>query len=174
MAICIFALRKHHLHSLIFRYQQKLLDITKRISDMQQYASSIGDGSVSIYDMADMPSSMFQRGMAYMMNSHNMAVQQAQMNFNQMQPMIQQQMGMMDPQSQQGYMAWVQNKLYDQARERFAKVESKRLNAQEKQLTLEKEKIESALKMAEQELESVKKAEDDGIKMIKPNYTGNG
>ena len=43
---------------------------------------------------------------------------------------------------------------------------------QEKELVQEKQKIETALKMAETELESVKEAEKKGIDMFKPNYVG--
>ena len=122
-------------------------------------------------DMMNTPSSMFGRTMMYMSYSHNMAVQNAQMNFMQMQPMIAQQIMQMDPNSQMMYQQWIQQSLYKQERERMAKIEAKLLNQQEKEMMQEKTKIEAQLKMIEQELESVKQAEEAGIKAFAPKYT---
>ena len=94
------------------------------------------------------------------------------MNFMGMQPMLAQQMAQMDPNSQMMYQNWVQQSLYKQERERMAKIEAKLLNEQEKEMMQEKTKIEAQLKMIEQELESVKQAEDAGIKAFAPKYTG--
>lgn len=171
MAILMFIARKHDLIHQQYLYQKKLQDITRKISDMQQYAANIADGTVSMYDMMNTPSSMFGRTMMYMNYSHNMAVQNAQMNFMGMQPMLTQQMTQMDPNSQMMYQNWIQQSLYKQERERMAKIEAKLLNQQEKEMMQEKTKIEAQLKMIEQELESVKQAEESGIKAFAPKYT---
>lgn len=165
-----FHARKHDLRQLINRLQEKLHDKTREISDLQQYAAAIGDGSVTVFDMANVPTSMFGRSMMYMQYSHNMALQNSQMNFMQMQPVLTQQIGGMDANAQQQYMAWVQQNLYKQERDRIAKQEAKLLNEQEKRIQQEKDKIETQLKMAEQELESVQKAEEKGIQQFAPKY----
>lgn len=172
MAILMFTARKHDLVSQQFRYQARLQELTRKLSDLQQYAANIADGSVSMFDMMNTPSSMFGRSMMYMNYSHNMAVQNAQMNYMGMQPMIAQQIAQMDPQSQMMYQQWIQQNLYKQERERFAKMEAKLLNEQEKEIMQEKLKIEQNLKMIEQELESVKQAEEAGIKAFAPKYVG--
>ena len=172
MSLLMFTSRKHFLISQKFALEKQLLDKTRRLSDMQQYAANISDGSVSIFDMTNVPSSMFGRTMMYMNYSHNMALQNAQMNFTAMQPILAQQTANMDAQSQAMYMQWVQQNLYKQERERIAKIEANMLNAQEKELTLEKEKIEAQLKMVEAELESVKEAEKKGIEQFAPKYVG--
>ena len=170
MAILMFTARKHDLVSQQFRYQARLQELTRKLSDLQQYAANIADGSVSMFDMMNTPSSMFGRSMMYMNYSHNMAVQNAQMNYMGMQPMIAQQIAQMDPQSQMMYQQWIQQNLYKQERERFAKIEAKLLNEQEKEIMQEKEKIESQLKMIEAELQSVRQAEEAGIKAFAPKY----
>lgn len=172
MAILMFAARKHDLISQQFKYQARLQELTRKLSDMQQYAANIADGAVSMFDMMNTPSSMFGRTMMYMTYSHNMAVQGAQMNFMAMQPMIAQQMAQMDPNSQMMYQQWIQQSLYKQERERIAKMEAKLLNEQEKEIMQEKEKIESQLKMIEAELESVREAEKKGIESFAPKYVG--
>ena len=133
MAILMFTARKHDLTSQIFRYQAKLQDLTRKLTDMQQYAANIADGSISMFDMMNTPCSMFGRSMIFMQYSHNMAVQNSQMNLMGMQPMIQQQMTQMDSNSQMMYQQWIQQSLYKQERERFAKMEAKFLNQQEKE-----------------------------------------
>lgn len=172
MAVLMFTARKHDLISLIYRKQARIQELTRKLSDLQQYSANIADGSVSMFDMMNTPSSMFGRSMMFMQYSHNMAVQNSQMNFMQMQPMYQMQMAQMDPNSQMMYQQWIQQNLYKQERERIAKMEAKLLNQQEKEIIQEKQQLETSLKMDEQELESVKEAEKKGIDMFKPNYVG--
>ena len=165
-----FVARKHQLRDLINRLQEKLLDKSRELQDAQQYAASIGDGAVSIYDIANAPSSMRNRMVMYTQYSHNMAFQSSQAQYQQMRPMVLQQMTGMDPNAQLQYENWVQQQMYKQERDRFAKMEEKVLNQQEKKLQQEKDKIETQLKLAEQELESVKKAEEKGVEQLAPKY----
>ena len=172
MAILMFIARKHDLISQQYKYQARLQELTRKLSDMQQYAANIADGSVSMFDMMNTPASMFGRTMMYMTYSHNMAVQNEQMKFMNLQPVIAHQMMQMDPTSQMMYKQWIQQSLYKQERERMAKIEAKLMNQQEQEIMQEKQKIEAQLKMIEQELESVKQAEEAGIKAFAPKYTG--
>ena len=172
MALLMFIARSHDLLDLQYRYQERLSEITRKLSDMQEYAANIADRSVSMFDMMNTPASMFGRTMMYMTYSHNMALQNSQMKFAQIQPMIAQQMAQMDPNAQLMYQQWIQKSLYEQERDRIAKMEAKIANAEEKELMQEKSKIEAKLKMIEEELESVKQAKDAGIKAFAPRYTG--
>lgn len=172
MAMLMFIARKHALIHQQYSVQARLQNLTRKLSDLQQYAANIADGSISMADMMNTPCSMFGRTMNYMMFSHNAAVQGAQANFMGMQGMLAQQTAQMDPNAQAQYMAWIQQNLYKQERERFAKMEEKQLNIQEKEIMQEKEKLETQLKMIEAELQSVRDAEKKGIEMFKPNYVG--
>ena len=172
MAILMFAARIHHLTSSINRHQARLTEITRRISDLQSYAASIADGSISMQDMMDVPASMFGRMFTYAGFSHNQAMMNAstQMNDPGFQAMLGMQTQNMDPQAQQAYMNWVQQSLYKQAREQINKQEARLLNQQEKELTQEKEKLEATIKMEEADLESARKARDKGIEQFAPKY----
>lgn len=171
MSLLIFAARKLDIIHRKNELQYRLMSITKRLGEMQQYASSIGDGSVSMQDMMNMPSSMFGRSMMYMTYAHNSALMGAQQNMMRMGPQMQMQMmQMQDPNAQAMYQQWIFKNLYQQEREKAAKVETKLLNQQEKQITMEKEKIETQIKLLEQELESVKAGEKAGIQEWKPEY----
>lgn len=170
MSLLIFSYRKldiiHRKNELNYR----LMNLTRKLEDLQQYAANIADGSISMSDMMHTPSSMFNRQMMFMMYSHNASIWGAQQKFGMMQPMLQMQMQQMDPQSQAMYQQWVYKNLYDQERERMGKQEAKLLNEQEKQIQKEKAQLETQLKMLDQEYESCKQGEDAAIKQWKPEY----
>ena len=172
MGLLIFAYRKLDIIRQRNDIQYRLMNLTRKLSDLQQYASNIADGSVSMSDMMNTPSSMFGRQMMYMQYAHNGAIFGAQQKFGMMQPMIAAQMQQMqDPNMQAMYQQWIFKNLYDQERERMGKQEAKLLNEQEKQIQQEKAKPETQLKMLEQEYEACKQGEDAGIKAMKPEYT---
>ena len=164
MGLLIFAYRKLEIIRQRNDIQYRLMNLTRKLSDLQQYAANIADGSVSMSDMMNTPSSMFGRQMMYMQYAHNGALFGAQQKFGMMQPMIAMQMQQMqDPNMQAMYQQWIFKNLYDQERERMGK--------QEEQIQQEKAKLETQLKMLEQEYESCKQAEDSSIKTLKPEYT---
>lgn len=171
MAILIFASRRSALRDNIYKWQEKLTEITRKLSDLQNYASSVGKGTFSIFDAISGPGSMLGRSMMFIQYAHNTALQNSQMIFQNMQPMIMQQIQNYTPEQQQQYMQYVQMNLYRQEREKIAQLEAKFLNQQEKALIQEKDNIEKNLKMAEQEFEAANSAEDKGIKDAKPKYT---
>lgn len=172
MSLLIFAYRKldimHRKNDLNYR----LMNLTRKLSDMQQYAANIADGSVAMSDMMNTPSSMFGRQMMYMQYAHNGALFGAQQKMAMMQPQIAMQMQQMqDPNYQAMYQQWIFKSLYDQERERMGKQETKLLNEQEKQIQAEKAKLETQLKLLDQELEACKQGEDAAVKQWKPEYT---
>ncbi len=172
MAILMFAARKHELIRSINAKQAKMMAISRKIHDLQQYAANIGDGSISLSDMMNTPSSQFGRSLWFMQISHNQAMQAAVNGA----PMVMMQYGIgnnIDPNMKAQYEQWIMQNLYKQEKERLCKVEAKQLNVQEQELMDQKTQLEAQIKMEEQELESVKKAEEEGIKQFAPKYTAN-
>ena len=114
---------------------------------------------------------MFGRQLMYMQYAHNTALFGAQQQMQMMQPQIAMQMSQMqDPNMQAMYQQWIFKNLYDQQREQIGKQESKLLNEQEKQIQAEKAKLETQLKLLDQELEACKQGEDKAVEQWKPNY----
>ena len=172
MSLLIFAYRKLD----IIRQQNdlnfRLMNLTRKLSDLQQYAANIADGSVSMSDMTNTPCSMFGRQMMYMQYAHNGALFGAQQKMAMMQPMMMMQMQQMpNPAYQQMYQNWIFKSLYEQERQRMGKQEQKLLNEQEKQMQAEKAKLETQLKLLEQELQACKDGENKAVQMWKPEYT---
>ncbi len=172
MSLLIFAYRKLDINRRKSDLNYRLMELTRKLSDLQQYAANIGDGSVSMSDMMNTPSSMFGRQLMFMQYAHNGSLFGAQQKFAMMQPVIANQMQQIQPEMQQMYQNWIFKNLYDQERERMGKQEAKLLNEQEKQIQAEKMKIETQLKLLDQELQACKEGEDKSVEAWKPNYVG--
>ena len=173
MSLLIFAYRKLDITRQKSDLNYRLMQLTQKLSDLQQYAANIADGSVSMSDMLNTPGTMFGRQMMYMQYAHNGALFGAQQKMAMMQPMIAMQMQQMgnNPAYQQMYQNWIFNSLYEQERQRMGKQEQKLLNEQEKQIQAEKLKLETQLKMLDQELEALKEGEHKSIQQWKPEFT---
>ena len=172
MSLLIFAYRKLEINRQKSDLNYRLMQLTRKLTDLQQYAANIADGSVSMSDMMNTPSSMFGRQLMYMQYAHNASLFGAQQKMGMMQPMIAMQMQQMpDPNMQAMYQQWIFQNLYNQERERMGKQEEKLLNEQEKRIQAEKLKLETQLKLLDQELEACKQGEEKAVQNFKPEFT---
>ena len=167
MGILIFTARVHDLIFQKSNLEYRLSKLTKKLRDVQQYAATVGNGSISIGDLLNSPSSMMGRTMNYLAFAHNSSLQYMQQNLPYMQQMWQQQ-NAQQAQQMQNYMM---RTLYMQGRERAAQIEARNLNMEEQRIAQEKERLETLLAEISQELKSAKEARDQGIKDMAPKYT---
>lgn len=174
MGLLVFAYRKQDIIRRKSDLEYKVLQLSEKLRNLQSYASSIADGSVSMNDLMNSPASLFGRMTMFMMSSHQASVAGAQQKYGMMTAMPGAIPQMQNPQMQQQYSHMLFNNLYEQERERFAKIEEKVLNEQEKQITSEREKLQDQLKMMEKELESVSSAEDKAAASSAPKFGLNG
>ena len=171
MGFLIFTARVHDLIYQKSNIEYRLTKLTKKLRDMQQYAATVGNGSVSIGDLLNSPGSMMGRTMNYLAFAHNSSMQYMQQNLPLMQQMYQQQMAQQqNPQQQQMMQNYMMKMLYMQGRDRAAQIEAKNLNMEEQRIAQEKEKLETQLAEVNQELKSAKEARDQGIKDMAPKY----
>lgn len=171
MGILIFTARVHDLIYQKSNIEYRLTKLTKKLRDMQQYAATVGNGSVSIGDLLNSPGSMMGRTMNYLAFAHNSSMQYMQQNLPLMQQMYQQQMAQQqNPQQQQMMQNYIMKMLYMQGRDRAAQIEARNLNMEEQRIAQEKEKLETQLAEVNQELKSAKEARDQGIKDMAPKY----
>ncbi len=171
MGILIFTARVHDLIYQKSNIEYRLTKLTKKLRDMQQYAATVGNGSVSIGDLLNSPGSMMGRTMNYLAFAHNSSMQYMQQNLPLMQQMYQQQMAQQqNPQQQQMMQNYMMKMLYMQGRDRAAQIEARNLNMEEQRIAQEKEKLETQLAEVNQELKSAKEARDQGIKDMAPKY----
>lgn len=173
MSLLIFGFRKIQIIRQKSDLNYRLMNLTNKLRDLQQYAANIADGSVSMSDMMNTPASMFNRTLMYMTYAHNGSLTNANQQMQQMMmlPHVQAQMQQMqDPNQQAMYQNWIFQNLYKQQREQFGKVEQKLLHEQEKAIEQEKAKLEAQLKILDAEFDSVKQGEDKAAQQWKPEY----
>ncbi|MBP3820753.1 hypothetical protein J6G99_03810 [bacterium] len=172
MGILLFSARVHDLMHRKSSIQYQLAKLSKKLRDMQQYATMVGNGSVSIGDLLRSPGSMMGRSMAYLSFAHNSSMQYMQQNAPYMQQMYMQQMGgQQNPQQQQMMNNYIMRSLYTQGRERAAQIETQNLHQEEGRIAQEKERLETELQEVTQELKAAKEARDADIRDFAPKYT---
>lgn len=169
MSFLIFSYRHQDIIARKSALNFKLLQLNKKLMDLQTYAANIADGSVSMNDLMTVPPSLFNRMSVFMQYSHQSAMMGAQQKLPFMMqagvmPQVQ------DPMMQRQYQQMLFKNLYDQEREKASKVEEKILHQQELKIEQEKASIETQLKALDAEEEKVKSAEDEGAKKSAPQY----
>ncbi len=176
MGILMFTARIHSLINQKSDIEYRLTKLTKKLQDLQSYASMVGNGGVSIGDMLGVPGAMLGRSMAYMAFAHNSSYQYMMQNAPYMTSIWAQQMQGMaqNPQQQQQMQRWIMESLYKQGRDRAMQIEQRNLKYEEQRITNEKEKLEALGKSVQAELEAAKQARDAGIKEMAPKYVFQG
>ncbi|MBR5554534.1 hypothetical protein IKU74_00820 [bacterium] len=160
---------KLHLIDREYKINEQIRQLDSKLSDLQRYGASIGDETISMQDMMGLPSSVFQRAMAFMNYSHNGALRGAQMNIQMMGPQLQAQMAQMQAQSQANpsamaqYQQWIFQNLYKQELSKYQKHEAKLLNIQEQEIQKEKAKLNSELQIIKARYQTAEKMEKDGL-----------
>lgn len=170
MSLLIFAYRHQDIISRKNALNMKLLNLKQKLMELQSYASSIADGSVSMNDLMNAPASMFGRMSIFMMASHQVGMAGAQEKFPMMQQMSAPQMAQMPQQYQQQYQQMMFKSLYEQEKEKFSKNEQNILNQQDKRMEQEQAQIETQLKMLDTEEQKVSEAEDKAAEKGAPKY----
>lgn len=167
----MFTIRKLALTSRINQIQYQLMMLAQRLTDLGMYGANIQDGYVSPDEMLNSSGSLFAANMQYNQRSFMRAAPFAEMAFrnyavNQQQMMAQ---GLIT-QDQLPDFFMARRAIYMQVLQEQAKGETKRIAVEENRISQEKLRLETQLKAAMAELESVEKAEDQGIKQSAPKY----
>lgn len=179
MGLLVFTARRAQLKNRVSDLNYKLMQKTQELQELQQYATAVSDGGVSINDFASAPTSQLGNLTQAMVGSHNFAMMNVQMRSG----MISQQMGMASQQMQaQGvdaaqqtqYLQYMQmqaqNQAYETAKQEYLKQVQSQLHSKEKAMEQEKMNIETQLQMAEAELQSCEKGVQESIKDAAPQY----
>lgn len=167
MSWVVLSSRKGELVAAIMRQRNKLLQISQKLMDLQQYGTNIADGIVTPNEFSTIPNAYMQRQLNYMGMAvpfaYNQAMQKTEMLKGGMMPGS---MGMMmDPSklTQQQVQMFFMDRFRTEL-ENISRIEQKKINVEEKKLTQEKLQAETQLKALEAELETVKQSEDKSIK----------
>lgn len=179
MTWVFLSLRKMQLKQRLNVYQNRLIQISQKLMDMQQLAANVADGKVTYQEATSTASSVFGTQMNFLGQSSNIAYQSAQIKTNaylqQMQSINQGTGGQyqyaLDPTSTQSYMQNGQiqpylifNNIYQEELKSFANQYAQQLNVQEQDLEQEKLTIETQIKAIQAEYEAVEQQEGQNIK----------
>src|SRR5574344_1475409 len=82
MGLLVFSIRKQQLlrHKSDIEYRQ--VQLGQKLQDLQSYASSIGSGQMSLNSLMNVPQDMFGRLQGFMIFSNQLAMNQANAQFN--------------------------------------------------------------------------------------------
>ncbi len=151
----------------------RLTELNNKLGDLQRYSSNIGDGTISMNTILNVPASYSARAMAFMNYSHNGSIMGAQRNMQMMGPQIQMQMQQMqqaqqnNPQAMQMYQQWIFNNLYTQELQKFQKQETKLLNQQEQEIQKEKARLSTELQMVKAQYENANKVQQESLQRLR-------
>lgn len=172
MSLLIFTYRRQYIIRRKADLNMKLLELQQRQLELQSYASSIADSTVSLNDLMNSPASMFNRMSIFMVNSHQFSMSGAQQKFGPMVAMAQAQgaFANLQPQMQQQYQQMMFKNLYDQERERFSKVEQQLLHKEDTKIQQQIAQIQTQLTMLDSEEKNVTEAESKAAEASAPKY----
>ncbi len=178
MTWAFLSLRKMQLKQRLSAYQNRLIQISQKIMDMQELAASVADGKITYQEATSGPSSMFGTQLNFLGQSSNIAYQSAQIKTNaylqQMQAINQATGGQyqyaLDPNSMTSYMQngqiqpfLVFNDIYQEELKAYADQYAQMLNREEQDLEQEKLTLETQIKAIEAEYQAVSEQEDQNI-----------
>ena len=178
MTWAFLSLRKMQLKQRLSAYQNRLIQISQKIMDMQELAAAVADGKITYQEATSGPSSMFGTHLNFLGQSSNIAYQSAQIKTNaylqQMQAINQATGGQyqyaLDPNSMTSYMQngqiqpfLVFNDIYQEELKAYADQYAQMLNREEQDLEQEKLTLETQIKAIEAEYQAVSEQEDQNI-----------
>jgi len=177
----IFTMRKMQLTQRINSLQIRLMQISQKLQDLSAYAGNVADGIITPSEFMSSPASIFGVNMNYLNSSVPRALYQAsmssQMYMNNIMNINYQSGGQygfaVDPNNANSLynnQFFVFNSFFKQALDAAGKAEAAKVKRLETDLQSEKLAIDTQLKAAEKELESVEKAEEKGIERSTPKY----
>ena len=170
MTWAFLSLRKMQLKQRLSAYQNRLIQISQKIMDMQELAAAVADGKITYQEATSGPSSMFGTQLNFLGQSSNIAYQSAQIKTNaylqQMQAINQATGGQyqyaLDPNSMTSYMQngqiqpfLVFNDIYQEELKAYADQYAQMLNREEQDLEQEKLTLETQIKAIEAEYQAV-------------------
>ncbi len=168
MSLLIFTFRHHEIISLKAKYNLALMNLRRKLENLQDYTYRIADGVTSYDDLAN--TSLFSRMIGFAGYAHQFATAGASRNFEMMKMSNPNIFTQLNANQQKQYSEYLWTSLYNQERQKAADNEAKLLHKEETKINNEIADIETKLKMIDAEEDKVKSAEDKAAKDTAPSY----
>lgn len=154
MGFLLMLSRKIQLQDKLNNLEYQVTTLNAQLGDLTTYCSILAQDSVSLGDLANIPSSLFGQAMGHLANADMFAQQVAQNNFNQ--AMSSGLFGQADnPYVQQITM----QKMYEDGRKQYQKQLMALLNEQEKSKKQTVARLQAQIELTQKELEKVEQRE---------------
>lgn len=156
--------------------EYRLMQLTRKINNLQEYSTFVGNNTPTIGEMLSMPGAMLGRTLNYMGMQQYIANQHVQANAPYMQQMAMQQNGgaAQSPEQQQQMNQYIMHQLYEAGIQKAKEIEERNLKFEEDKIRQEQERQKTLLAEVEQELKAARELRDTGIKEMAPKYTAGG
>lgn len=149
----------------------KLNLLNQKRMDLQSYASSISNSPLSVYDLMNVPSSMFNKMSIFMQNADQSARAYVGQNLEQVVAANRAQAPQsQDLQAQEGFRNMIAQKLYQNMQDAWTKQETDILNREEKKIEQQIAQIETQVKMLDSEEKTVSEAEGKEAEKAAPKF----
>jgi hypothetical protein len=158
MGFLMFLSRKIQLQNKESDISYQLTALNSKLEDYTKYASILQQDSISLSDIADMPSSLFSQGLTQLTAMNQQA---AQIAGNQM---AQAQSSGIFGTNDQNMQIIAQQKMYENARAQLQKKLAAQLNEEEKSMTAKKTRLETELTEVQQEEQACTQQIANGVK----------
>ncbi len=178
----IFTARKLMLTNRVNQINYKLMLLSQKQQDLATYAANVADGIITPEEAANSSATMYQRQNIFMAQNSGNAYNQASLaaqnyvaQYNAINASTNNAYSnTIDPTGTTSSidMTALTSAYYQQAMEQAAKSEQSKIQAIENEIDQQVASLETQLKAAQAELESVEKAEDSAIKAAAPQYSG--
>src|SRR5574344_2257071 len=175
MGLLIFSIRKQQLLRHKSDIEMRQFQLSQKLQELQSYASAIGNGQYSMNTLMDVPQSLFGRLQGFVQFSNQLAMNQANAQFNaaMTMPGAQQNLNQMtggNAQMQQYFINSMKQQFYEKAMAQASDHEKQLLNSQEQRIQSEVDSLEKQGKMVDAELETIDKAYETDVKLAMPKY----
>lgn len=157
MGFLMFLARKINLQNQENDISYQLTTINQKLNDYTKFASILQQDAISINDIAEMPTSLFQSGLANLQYINGYATQIANQQMGQA-------VGSGIFGGDQNMQMIANQKMYENARKQLQKQLSARLNEEEKSLQSRKTRLEAQLTAIQQEEQACTQQISNGIK----------
>ena len=158
MGFLMFLARKIQLEHTQNNIQYQLMDINTKLNNLTSYVSILSQDSISVTDIASIPTSLFSTGMGELMTVHQQALQIGNAQYQQAMAS-----GMFGQNVDPTIAMITQQKMYENARKALQKQMQAKYNEEEKALQAKKTRLETQEKQIQQALQSMDQAISSGI-----------
>jgi len=165
MGFLLMLSRKIQLEDRLNNLEYQMTNLNAKLGDLTSFSSILAQDSVSLGDIANIPSSLFGQAMGELANADMFARQAADNNFNM--AMSSGMFGQIDDPNVQA-ITW--QKMYEDGRKQYQKMLQAKMNEEEKSMKAKQTRLQAQIDLTTKEIEKVEQRESQDIEKAVGGY----